>query len=231
MTEPSELRGAIELLKNTTPISLAYCMDSRTGDFPRNTWLDGRDDVIHILEKLLAPSELRGDVISREAAIEALEFVRSEWGDILPGARGLWVEILGTIKSLAPSVPEPPNDAERSVIREFKFTTTPTGMNVTPIVGRGLVTRCIFDGAHLGTWNIEGDGMTFTFNDSLSSAPTGLTRERLDEMIKEAREEIGREGYKMDEAFRFFWRGTEKLRDKILAILESSSAPTPETEE
>ena len=133
------------------------------------------------------------------------------------------------ISRLAPSVPEPPNDAERSVIREFEFTATPTGMNVTPIVGRGLVTRCIFDGAHLGTWNIEGDGMTFTFNDSLSSAPTGRETE-LYEIIERFGPMLDENDIsdlsRMCREYANVVYESRKISEATIAEIEGRSAPT-----
>ena len=59
--DPIDRTAAVEKLARANPISLAFCMGP-DGDFPRNTWIDGRDDAILILRglpTLTAPKEAK----------------------------------------------------------------------------------------------------------------------------------------------------------------------------
>jgi hypothetical protein len=151
------------------------------------------------------PSELRGDVISREAAIEAL--VRAEVAANRSGAGELdntraraysdgeaaglhfATNLLRALSAL-PSVPEPPNDAERAQrildsIDEYAMT---ENFIIERIV-KGLTNEGTMFGTtpweqidsreamNLAVGYIESrEWETIETDEELSSAPTGLTR-------------------------------------------------------
>ena len=184
------------------------------------------------------PSELRGDVISREAAIEAL--VRAEVAANRSGAGELdntraraysdgeaaglhfATNLLRALSAL-PSVPEPPNDAERAQrildsIDEYAMT---ENFIIERIV-KGLTNEGTMFGTtpweqidsreamNLAVGYIESrEWETIETDEELSSAPTGLTRQRLDEIISDFKAEYGISEQE--------WRMLRVFRDAILA--------------
>ena len=140
------------------------------------------------------PSELRGDEISRKAAIDVVVGIPSGAVNI---AGQTWREQILERLSALTSVPELPN---RPTLR-----------------ADGI---CDKDGPIVDA--------LYTEIDRLSSAPTGLTRAKL--------EQIRLGVMSNSDAFTHHWEGlafesvSDALKIFIDAILESSSAPTPETE-
>jgi hypothetical protein len=164
------------------------------------------------------PSELRGDVILRKEAIEALRNATAKGeqfgiqGLVNQGFNSGLGRAIEELESLAPSVPEPPNQTLD-----------------LQLPGRVRCADC--GGSNL----IVESGATMTIREPLSSAPTGLTK------LSEIRDEIAaslhnhREGIKHcvggDDCLSCAAdRGGIRALEYISAILESSSAPTPETE-
>jgi hypothetical protein len=139
----------------------------------------------------------------------------------------------------SPSVPEPPNDAGYCVCHAAPLARecphlSHSGVDQTPLADPDKVWKC--DECGQLTQMEDDNGITTSRPlssmpheiPSLSSAPTGLTRERLDEILERVLLEgdlyVTAPRETADAVANFM----KKLRD---AILESSSAPTPEMED
>ena len=158
------------------------------------------------------PSELRGDVISRKTAIEAVEILQHGWTtevdedqELFRHGRDALREVRAILANLpTPSVPEPPNHND-----DFLF-------------------------KHIDRLTADRDALALELA-KLSSAPTGLTELFLENRIAEIDREWN-DYLNAHPAQRLSSRDDipcAVFRARIYeltAILESSSAPTPEME-
>jgi len=239
MTEPSELRGDEVLSRGPicgeTFNEHVCSLDS--GHTQPHICCGVEWQLTNPFPKLLAPSELRGDVILRKDAVRAVAmhaydiYATDEMDDEDMVSVVNLHDALQEIESLAPSVPEPPNDAElknlersnEELIKSCNYHSKRAAFfedSVLTVLGRDTDDR---------EW-MSDEAIIAELKSQLSSAPTGLTRERLDEIFTEA--------FKRDEPAKqagfeqVSWvNGYSKCFLSVIdAILESSSAPTPETE-